>query len=43
MEGDGVQRGDVILEVDANLNTLYSFRHQSVYQADEGKKAEEAI
>ncbi len=35
--GDGGRGGDVILEVDANLNTLYSFRHQSVFQANEGK------
>jgi len=35
--GDGGRGGDVILEVDANLNTLYSFRHQSVFQAPEGK------
>ncbi len=35
--GDGGRGGDIILEVDANLNTLYSFRHQSVFQANEGK------
>lgn len=36
--GDGGKGGDVILEVDTHLNTLYAFRRRSVFQADDGKK-----
>jgi GTPase len=34
--GDGGRGGDVILRVVPTLNTLYSFRHQTRYQADNG-------
>lgn len=35
--GDGGRGGSVILEADPGLNTLYAFRHQSVFQASDGK------
>jgi GTPase len=35
--GDGGKGGDVILEVNAHLNTLSAFRHQSRFQAGDGK------
>jgi len=34
--GDGGHGGDVILEVDPHLNTLFHFRHVNRYRADEG-------
>ena len=34
--GDGGKGGDVILEVAMTLNTLFSFRHQPRYQAENG-------
>ena len=34
--GDGGKGGDVILEVVPTLNTLFSFRHQTRYQAADG-------
>ena len=35
--GDGGRGGDVILDVKPTLNTLYSFRHKSQYQSQDGK------
>ena len=35
--GDGGRGGDVILEVNTNINTLFDFRHKSRYIADSGK------
>ena len=34
--GDGGKGGDVILEVDANINTLLNFRYNRKYTADNG-------
>lgn len=34
--GDGGKGGDVILEVRPTLNTLYAFRHQSKFRAQDG-------
>lgn len=36
--GDGGRGGDVILQIDRNLNTLYAFRHSSRFKANDGKK-----
>lgn len=36
--GDGGRGGDVFLEVQPTLNTLFSFRHSSRFIAEEGKK-----
>ena len=36
--GDGGKGGDVILKVNRHLNTLYSFRHNQKFIADEGKR-----
>ncbi len=36
--GDGGRGGDVLLEVNPKLNTLFDFRHKSRYVADSGKK-----
>ena len=36
--GDGGRGGDVVLEVASNLNTLYTFRHQLRYRAEDGGK-----
>lgn len=36
--GDGGRGGDVILQIDRHLNTLYSFRHRSRFKANDGKK-----
>lgn len=36
--GDGGRGGDVILEVNPKLNTLFDFSHRSQYLADSGKK-----
>ena len=36
--GDGGRGGDVILRVNPHMNTLYTFKHQSKYRADDGKK-----
>ncbi len=35
--GDGSKGGDVIVEVDPNLNTLNYFHRQSIYKADDGR------
>ncbi|MDY6846541.1 MAG: GTPase ObgE [Chloroflexota bacterium] len=35
--GDGGRGGDVILEVNPHINTLFDFRHKSRYIADSGK------
>jgi GTP-binding protein len=35
--GDGGRGGDVILQTNPHLNTLYSFRHKTRYKADDGK------
>ena len=35
--GDGGRGGDVILEVNIHINTLFDFRHKSRYVADSGK------
>ena len=36
--GDGGRGGDVILKVNPHMNTLYTFKHQAKYRADDGKK-----
>ncbi len=36
--GDGGHGGNLILEVNAHMNTLYTFQHQSKYTADDGRK-----
>ncbi len=36
--GDGGHGGNLILEVNAHMNTLYAFQHQSKYMADDGRK-----
>ncbi len=36
--GDGGKGGDVVFQVNPHLNTLEKFRHQKLYQADEGKR-----
>jgi GTP-binding protein len=36
--GDGGRGGDVILEVNPHLNTLFNFQYRSQYKADDGKK-----
>lgn len=36
--GDGGRGGDLILEVNPHMNTLYSFQHQSRFNAEDGKK-----
>ncbi len=36
--GDGGKGGDVILVVNPHMNTLYSFKHQPKYRAEDGKK-----
>lgn len=36
--GDGGRGGDVILSVNPHMNTLYAFKHQSQFSADEGRK-----
>jgi GTPase len=36
--GDGGRGGDVVLQVDPNLNTLQNFARKREYQADPGKK-----
>ena len=36
--GDGGKGGDVILEVNPNLNTLFAFRRQKQYHAQDGKR-----
>lgn len=36
--GNGGRGGDVILEVESRLNTLFSFRKQKIYRADDGSR-----
>jgi GTP-binding protein len=36
--GEGGKGGDVVLVVNPHLNTLYKFRRQSVYRAEDGKR-----
>ncbi|HSF80024.1 MAG TPA: GTPase ObgE [Anaerolineales bacterium] len=36
--GDGGKGGDVVLEVTPSLNTLYAYRHQSRFQAQDGAR-----
>ncbi len=36
--GDGGHGGNLILEVNAHMNTLYAFQHQSKYFAEDGHK-----
>ncbi len=36
--GDGGKGGDVYLEATPHMNTLYVFKHQTKYSADEGRK-----
>lgn len=36
--GDGGKGGDVILVANPHMNTLYSFKHQSKYRAEDGRK-----
>jgi GTP-binding protein len=36
--GDGGRGGNVILEVTQHTNTLYAFRNQRIYKADDGSK-----
>jgi GTP-binding protein len=36
--GDGGKGGDVVLEVSPHLNTLFAFRHQGRYKANDGAK-----
>ncbi len=36
--GDGGKGGDVVLRVNPHLNTLYKFRRQSMYRAENGKR-----
>lgn len=36
--GDGGKGGDVVIVVDARLNTLFSFRNSRLYRAEEGSK-----
>jgi GTPase len=36
--GDGGKGGDIIIVANPHMNTLYSFKHQAKYRADDGKK-----